>query len=358
MASLSENTRKRKQTTTGPEIVVSSDDDQSKSKARRVSTDASASIAALLQVDTPVVTERVTTANASSKGSGESLQCIGKMIQDLIHSDNAKVNAALDALNLNLDGAKKKCEKKCDKIRAVGGCFVLFHLMNKCLDEAIDIMPACDRVTELYELDALVILDKTLRLITNLTFNQYDRKVEMADIGVMEAAIKVMQTFPNCQSLQVCACGTLASLVRNNTSSKANAIESSGVELLLAAVNKHLNSAIVCENASNALANIVSGGKESRIGKANAIKSGGIEILLAAINKHLDSPAVCENACRALRSIVSGSKENTEVLITLGGGATVAKVSRKWPDNVKVQLQVQILVDICAAGWKAWGRRG
>jgi hypothetical protein len=48
------------------EAVVSSDDGQRKSKARRVSTDVSASNAASLHVDTPAVTENATTANTTS----------------------------------------------------------------------------------------------------------------------------------------------------------------------------------------------------------------------------------------------------------------------------------------------------
>jgi hypothetical protein len=90
MTSRSENARKRKQTTTIPEVLVSSDDDQNKSKARRVSTNALVPTAASLQVDTPAMTEEVTAANAASIMHVKQFQSIGKMIQDLADSDNAK----------------------------------------------------------------------------------------------------------------------------------------------------------------------------------------------------------------------------------------------------------------------------
>jgi hypothetical protein len=48
-------------------------------------------------------------------------------------------------LNLDLN----EDNKKSDKIQTVGGCFALVQLVNKCLDKAIDIIPACDQVTEL-----------------------------------------------------------------------------------------------------------------------------------------------------------------------------------------------------------------
>jgi hypothetical protein len=56
-----------------------------------VSTNASASTAASLQVDTPVPTENAATANTASAATEyEFMQSIGKLILDLTHSDNAK----------------------------------------------------------------------------------------------------------------------------------------------------------------------------------------------------------------------------------------------------------------------------
>jgi flagellar biosynthesis regulator FlaF len=109
------NTRKRMPTAEVPATVVSSDN-QSNSKSRKVSTDASAL----------TVASHHTNANPASTIAAPawSMESIGALIQDLFHSDNAKVNAALFALRLDLD----EDEKKCDKIQAVGGCFALVHL--------------------------------------------------------------------------------------------------------------------------------------------------------------------------------------------------------------------------------------
>jgi ribosomal 50S subunit-associated protein YjgA (DUF615 family) len=72
------------------------------------------------------------------------IQSVGKMFQDLFHSDNAKVNATLDVLNHN----SMKDNKIYDKFQAVGGRSALVHRMQSSLDKAIDEFPACDQVTE------------------------------------------------------------------------------------------------------------------------------------------------------------------------------------------------------------------
>jgi hypothetical protein len=67
MTSRTENALKRKQTAEKLEAVVSSsDDDKSKGKARRVSTNDSASPAASLQVDKPMTTENAAIASIAS----------------------------------------------------------------------------------------------------------------------------------------------------------------------------------------------------------------------------------------------------------------------------------------------------
>jgi hypothetical protein len=82
-------------------------------------------------------------------------------------------------------------------------------------------------------------------------------------------------------------------------------------------------------------------------GQRKAVDLGGFEVLLAAVNNHLDSAKFCQNACSALANIVIGSKENTGLLISLGGA--------KWPDNDKVQTQVGTLANLIASEMKTWG---
>jgi hypothetical protein len=76
------------------------------------------------------------------------------LIQDLHHSDNAKVNAGLDALNLDLGEDKKKCET----FVTAGGWFALVQLLNKYLDKAIGRFPACDLVAEFMVIAKLDLL--------------------------------------------------------------------------------------------------------------------------------------------------------------------------------------------------------
>jgi hypothetical protein len=168
----------------------------------------------------------------------ESIQIIGKLIQDLFHSDNTKVNATLNALCLNLD----KDKQKCDILVTAGGCHALVHLMKNCLAKAIDEIPACEQVTELSELAELTTLEETLGVITDLTFRHDESKVGIAAIGGVDAVVKVMKTFPKCQKLQQRACTSLINLSVCSIGT-TNAIESGGIEPLLAAVNNHLGSA-------------------------------------------------------------------------------------------------------------------
>ena len=100
----------------------------------------------------------------------------------------------------------------------------------------------------------------------------------MVAIGGVEAVVKAMKTFLECERLQKSACRAL-----NN---------------------------LACGNAT---------------GQKQAIESGGIEVLLVAIHNHLGSADVREHACSALLNIVSGRKENTGLVIALGGGAAVAE---------------------------------
>jgi hypothetical protein len=241
---------------------------------------------------------------------GVSLEGAGKLIRDLLHSANTQVDAALDAFFLDLKNEdEKECKsfvkKKCDNFVTAGGCLALLQLLNKYLDKSIAIIQACDQVTELNELAELTTLYKTLGVIISLTFHHDESRVGIAVIGGVEAVVKVMKSFPKCVDLQ--------------------------------------------EDAFRALINLVCCG----IGKKQAIESGGIEVVLAAINNHLDSALVCEIACWALTNIVTGSKENTGRLITLGAGAAVDKVRTKWADNNDVQTQVRKLAGYFAAEWKA-----
>jgi hypothetical protein len=300
------NGRKRKPTNI-PEAVSSTDDQNYKErKARRVSTtNASASTAVAPQVDTPVATENATAANAVSAATedDEVIQRIGALIQDLFCADNAKVNASLDALLLDLEKDKKKRQS----LVTTGGCFALVHLMQNCLDKATDRIPECDQVTELNKLAELKTLSKTLNVINNLAFLHEESIVGITAVGGVEAVVKAMKIFPKCQPLQERACGALRNLA-------------------------------CCS-----------------IGATKAIRSGGIEILLAAVTNHLDSAKVCERVCWALFNIVHGSKENIGLLITLKCGAAVEKVRMKWLDNNDVQTQVRKLAKLFVTAWKARG---
>jgi hypothetical protein len=95
-----------------PEAVVSGVD-QSRGKARRVSTYANPSVS--LAGYAPVRAVTTSTADTASTSSDvadeeeedEDMAGVGNLIQDLAHSDNARVNTAFGALSLDLDNVKR-----------------------------------------------------------------------------------------------------------------------------------------------------------------------------------------------------------------------------------------------------------
>jgi hypothetical protein len=90
-------------------------------------------------------------------------------------------------------------------------------------------------------------------------------------------------------------------------------------------------------------------------GKSIAVKTGGVEVLLAAVNNHLSSAVLCQNAvCALLSMFFWGSKGNPGQLICLGGAAAIAKVKNKWPDDIKVQAQVRSLFTLTADELNSW----
>jgi hypothetical protein len=123
----------------------------------------------------------------------------------------------------------------------------------------------------------------------------------------VEAVVKIMKTFPKCQPLQELACYALQN--------------------------------VMCKGVT---------------GKKKVVENGGIEVLIAGINNHLGSAILCEGACMALFNFVYGSKENTCLIISLGGGAAVAKIRTKWPDNNDLQYWVQKLAKLIASEMKSW----
>jgi hypothetical protein len=247
-----------------------------------------------MHIDTPATTEKVNAEIAASTAAKDedSIDSIGQMIEDLFDSDNAKINEALDALNVDL----KEDKKKCYKIQAVGGgCLALVLLLKKCLAKATDEHLEWDQVTEVNELAELTTLHKALHIMIRLTHHLDESKVGIAIIGGVEAVVKAMKTFPKCKELQEFAC------------------------ILL------LNLTCCC------------------IGKKRIVEADGMEYLLAAIKSHLNSVLVCKYSCIALSNIIEKeNKEDIRLLISLGGATAVAKVREECPYGDAAQAWVKL----------------
>jgi hypothetical protein len=295
------NARKRKITTEEPEAVVSSTDDQSNSKARRVSTDAHASA-----VTSHTTTEEASIANAASASDVErsdSVENIGALIQDLFHSDNAKVRAALYALDLDLE----KDKNKCDIFVTAGGCLALVRVVKECLRKATEKIPACNEVTNLNTLPELITLSMSLRAIFLLTHNLEESRVGISSIGGVEEVVKAMKTFPKCHYLQGAACLVLGILALCN------------------------------------------------LGKKKIVESGGLRVLLAAVNNHLDSAKVCQYVFMALSDIIKKENiENIRLLMSIGGATAVVKVREEHREIDAVQIWVRKIGKLIGTEMKSW----
>jgi hypothetical protein len=88
--------------------------------------------------------------------------------------------------------------------------------------------------------------------------------------------------------------------------------------------------------------------------KKKSVETGAMEVLVAAVNNHLNSADVCRFGCWALSNIVMESKENTELLISLGGAAAVSNVRKEWLDNDNIQIQVQSPAKLIGAEITSW----
>jgi hypothetical protein len=249
----------------------------------------------------PINTDVVSAAPAAAAAAAVTVEDIGVLIQGLCSTDNVTVNAALDALYVNLEEDKVKCEN----VVTAGGSHALVLLARNCLAKAIVKFPDHGTVTEL-EGEEITTLYKALRAITGLTYQNKMSRVGISAIGGVEVALHVMTAFPACQPLQWIACVPVRNLAH-------------------------------CD-----------------IGKKKALDNGGMEIVLAAITNHVESAVVCESALYALVNMIKGSQKNTETLIGLGGAAVLVQVKNKWPDNTVVQPPLRRLSKMIAEEINSW----
>jgi hypothetical protein len=244
---------------------------------------------------------------SNTAGHEESLQTIGKLVQDLFHYGHpAAVRAALDALyaHLNLKGKSKNHD-----FVTVGGCAALAQLLNNCVRTAAKEIREQSLSTELLgELSELKTVCKTLRLVALLLDTHRESRVAMTAIGGVEAIVSVLKTFRNCEDLQTLACYSLRMLA------------------------------------------------QCKIGKITAVEAGAMQVLLVAINDYLGRSAnTCGHALYALVNLVKESKENTELLISLGGAAAVVKVKKfKWGYDSGVQPPLRNLATLLTEEIDRW----
>jgi hypothetical protein len=92
-------------------------------------------------------------------------------------------------------------------------------------------------------------------------------------------------------------------------------VASGAIPALVGALTRHAGEAGVCDNASAALANIMTSSDAHRVACATA---GAIPALVGALTRHVGEAGVCTNASTSLRNITATSNAHRDVCATAG----------------------------------------
>ena len=90
-----------------------------------------------------------------------------------------------------------------------------------------------------------------------------------------------------------------------------------GIEVVVKAINTHVDNTNVCEQGCGALMSMTNNGKNTEKTKKmnwvdeNRVKAGaagGIEVVVKAIDTHTNGIGVCQNGCGALNNMTANVK--------------------------------------------------
>ncbi|XP_037314104.2 armadillo repeat-containing protein 6 [Pungitius pungitius] len=73
--------------------------------------------------------------------------------------------------------------------------------------------------------------------------------------------------------------------------------------------------------------------------KDAVVNSGGVQLIVIAMNRHMNNPAVCEHGCACLSVLALRKPENCKVIMENGGALAAVEAMKTHTDAVNVQKQ-------------------
>nr|XP_040026277.1 armadillo repeat-containing protein 6 [Gasterosteus aculeatus aculeatus] len=73
--------------------------------------------------------------------------------------------------------------------------------------------------------------------------------------------------------------------------------------------------------------------------KDAVVNSGGVQLIVIAMNRHMNNPAVCEHGCACLSVLALRKPENCKVIMENGGALAAVQAMKTHTDSVNVQKQ-------------------
>ncbi|XP_027877629.1 armadillo repeat-containing protein 6 [Xiphophorus couchianus] len=78
--------------------------------------------------------------------------------------------------------------------------------------------------------------------------------------------------------------------------------------------------------------------------KDTVVNAGGVDLIVIAMNRHINNPAVCEQACACLSVLALRKPNNCKVIVENGGVIAAVQAMKIHPGSVNVQKQACMLI--------------
>ncbi|XP_008432057.1 armadillo repeat-containing protein 6 [Poecilia reticulata] len=78
--------------------------------------------------------------------------------------------------------------------------------------------------------------------------------------------------------------------------------------------------------------------------KDAVVNAGGVDLIVIAMNRHINNPAVCEQACACLSVLALRKPNNCKVIVENGGVIAAVQAMKIHPGSVNVQKQACMLI--------------
>jgi len=207
---------------------------------------------------------------------------------------------------------------KCEQFGAAQGIPTLIGIMNQFEDEP-EIQLQCCKI--LYEL-AMV------------TQNQVCIAEAAGIVAVLVAMLKHADT-----EMQELGCRTLARLCENSDANKNIVMETSGIEVILTAMQAYPTHAAIQAEGCHILS-LLAARKTSHSAKVAAL--GGVKAVMVAIKQHNMDVSVQLHGCRALRYLTATNDANRGAVAAAGGIKTTLAAMTHF------KIDTDILENACA----------